>query len=67
MKIIKLNENSINHSDLWIIGGTSLMGLSAGLLVLESLNTAMIGFLVIGIGLGLVVSTLRTKYRNKKY
>jgi uncharacterized membrane protein len=66
MKIIKLNENRINHSDLWIIGGTSMLGISTGLLMLEKLNAAIIGFLVVGIGFGLVISSIFSKKQTEK-
>ena len=64
MKTIKLKECRINSNDLWIIGILSLLGLSAGLFVPQTSVITFVACLMVGVGLGLVISALVPKNQN---
>ena len=65
MKIIILNKNRINHSDLRIIGSLSLLGLCAGFFMPQTSAMAFIACLIIGAGLGLIISSKFTKNKTE--
>ena len=66
MKIIELKECRINTSDLKIIGSLALIGLSTGFFVPQTSVMAFIACLMIGAGLGLVISSIFSKKQTEK-
>ena len=66
MKIIKLNENEVTTSDAWIIGSFSLLGWCAGFFMPQTSLMAFIACLMIGAGLGLVISSIFSKKQTEK-
>jgi hypothetical protein len=65
MKTIKLNEYKITISDARIIGAFSLLGLCAGFFMPEKSVMSFFACLMIGIGIGLVISSILTKNNRK--
>ena len=51
-----MNRN--NKRGAWIIGGTTIIGLGAGLIFLKTSALIFVACLLIGIGAGLVLSQL---------
>ena len=61
MKIIELKECRINTSDFRIIGSLAIIGLSAGFFVPQTSGMDFVACLMVGIGLGLVISSIFAK------
>ena len=61
METIKQKECRINTSDAWIIGSLSLLGLCAGFFMPQTSAMAFAACLMVGVGLGLVISSIFTK------
>ncbi len=66
METIKPKDCKINSTDSWIIGGATLLGLGAGFFVLQTSAMAFVGCLMVGIGLGLVISSIVAKNNTEK-
>ncbi|WP_340113076.1 hypothetical protein [Maribellus mangrovi] len=61
MKTIKLNKYKITTSDAWIIGALSLLGLCAGFFMPQKSVMASAACLMVGVGLGLIISSMLAK------
>lgn len=61
MKTTKLNDYEITTSDAWIIGSFSLLGFCAGFFMPQTSAMTFIACLMVGIGFGLVISSLIAK------
>ncbi|MEJ2543917.1 MAG: hypothetical protein P8Y99_07600 [Calditrichaceae bacterium] len=66
METIKPKDCKINSTDSWIIGGTTLLGLCAGFLMPQTSVMAFIACLMIGAGLGLIISSIFSKKQTEK-
>ena len=66
METIKPKDCKINSTDSWIIGGTTLLGLGAGFLMPQTSVMAFIACLVIGAGMGLIISSIFSKKQTEK-
>ena len=55
--------NKKGDKSAWIIGGTTLIGIGVGLIVLKTSALLFVASILIGIGFGLVIASLRS---NKK-
>jgi hypothetical protein len=51
-------SNKENDKSMWAIGGTTLMGLGAGFIFLKQSALLFVACILIGIGLGLVITPL---------
>lgn len=65
MKTINLNEYKITTSDAWIIGSFSLLGLCAGFFMPQKSTMIFGGCIMIGTGIGLVISSIVVKNKSK--
>jgi cyanate permease len=52
----KMNKKS--DKSTWVIGGTTLMGIGVGLIFLQESALFFVASILIGIGLGLVITSL---------
>jgi cyanate permease len=50
--------NKKNDKSTWVIGGTTLMGVGVGLIFLQESALFFVASILIGIGLGLVITSL---------
>ena len=50
--------NKKNDKSPWVIGGTTLMGVGVGLIFLQESALFFVASILIGIGLGLVITSL---------
>ncbi|MBC2838837.1 hypothetical protein [Robiginitalea sp. SC105] len=50
--------NKKDDKSTWAIGGMTLVGLGAGLIFIQSSPILMVASILIGIGLGLVITSL---------
>ena len=66
MKTIELKECRINTSDLWIIGSLALLGLCVGFLVPQTSGMDCVACLMVGAGLGLIISSIFAKNKTEK-
>jgi hypothetical protein len=67
MKTKDNNKKSVASSiSSLIMGGTTMLGLGAGFILLERSALAFIGCLMVGIGLGLVIGPIATKRSAEK-
>nr|WP_319509343.1 hypothetical protein [uncultured Draconibacterium sp.] len=61
METIKQTECRNDKSSSWIIGGTTMLGLGIGFFVLHTSAKAFVGCIMVGIGIGLMISSLINK------
>ena len=66
MKTIKKEECRLTTSEAWIIGSFSLLGLCAGFFMPQTSAMIFIACLMIGIGIGLVISSFVAKNNSEK-
>ena len=66
MKTIKLSKCKITTSDALIIGFLSLLGTIGGFLVPQTSGMDCVACLMVGAGLGLVISSIFAKNKSEK-
>jgi Na+/melibiose symporter-like transporter len=55
-------ENMIDDKSTWAIGGGTLMGVGAGFFFLKESPFAFVACILLGIGLGLVITSIISKF-----
>jgi len=63
-KIDKTNKK--DDKSTWAIGGGLLMGLGAGFFYVKESPLAFVGFLLLGLGLGLVITSIISSIKGQK-
>jgi hypothetical protein len=58
------NTNRNTDKSTWAVGGGLLMGLGVGFFFLKENPLAFVGSLIIGLGLGLVITSLASKNKE---
>ncbi len=58
------NTNRKTDKSTWAVGGGLLMGLGVGFFFLKENPLAFVGSLIIGLGLGLVITSLASKNKE---
>lgn len=66
MKTMKQEEYRLTTSDAWIIGTFSLLGLCAGFFMPKTSAMIFIACLMVGVRLGLVISSILAKNNSEK-
>ena len=66
MKTKNKKQNCVYTTNSLIMGGTTMLGLGAGFILLERSAMAFIGCLMVGIGLGLVIGPILTRKSLEK-
>jgi len=60
-----MNEaNKKNNKSTWVIGGTTLIGIGVGFIFLEESALLFVASILIGIGLGLVITSLMSREKR---
>ena len=57
----------MNSERAWIIGGTTLIGLGVGFVLLQTSALFFVASIFVGIGLGLVIASLISKKTNSSH
>ena len=57
-------EDITNDKSYWALGGMTMVGVGVGLMFVQTSPLIMVGFVVIGVGLGLVVEAFLSQKRN---
>ena len=57
-------EDITNDKSYWALGGMTMVGVGVGLMFVQTSPLIMVGFVVIGVGLGLVVEAFLYQKRN---
>ena len=60
------NANKKNDRSTWIIGGTTLIGLGVGFIFVKTSPLIFIASLLIGIGVGLVITPIISGKKGSK-
>lgn len=50
-----------SDKSMWVIGGTTLVGVGVGLLFLQTSALAFVASIIIGLGAGLVITSVMSK------
>jgi hypothetical protein len=53
-----------NNKSVWIIGGTTLIGIGVGFIFLKESALFFVASILIGIGLGLVITSLISREKS---
>lgn len=59
-------EPKIDDKSTWAIGGTTLMGIGVGFFFLQSNALLFVASILIGIGLGLVITSILSRGTGKE-
>lgn len=54
----------MNDKSMWVIGGTTLVGLGVGFFLLQQSALFFVASILIGIGLGLVITALISRVKK---
>jgi hypothetical protein len=54
-------SNKKNDKSTWVIGGTTLIGIGIGFIFIKTSALLFVASVLIGIGMGLVITSLRSK------
>ena len=58
--------NKKDDKSTWVIGGTTLIGVGVGFIFLKTSALLFVAFILIGIGLGLVITSLISVKKGQK-
>ncbi|MBT8183212.1 MAG: hypothetical protein KJN76_00100 [Eudoraea sp.] len=58
-------STKINDRSTWAIGGMTLVGVGVGLIYVQTAPLVMVASILIGLGLGLVITTLISRKRGE--
>jgi hypothetical protein len=58
-------ENKKTDKSTWAIGGTTLIGIGVGFIFLKSSPLVFVACILIGIGLGLVITSLISREKKQ--
>ena len=59
-------KNKIDDKSTWAIGGTTLIGLGVGFILLPISGLLFVASILIGIGLGLVITSMISNKKGQK-
>ena len=59
-----MNKMKKNDKSTWVIGGTTLIGIGVGFIFLEQSALFFVASILIGIGLGLVITSLVSREKG---